>query len=86
MHGKGSHWVDHGLPHWDVRGKARLEEVLQDVADSQISCGDLEKYSEEAMDLKQKLRGRRLLLDDVTDPVETYQLDFEIEEVSQLTL
>ncbi|KAF8526442.1 hypothetical protein JB92DRAFT_2871902 [Gautieria morchelliformis] len=81
-----AHWVEHGLPHWDVRGKARLEEALQDVADSQISCGDLEKYSEEAIDLIRKLRGRRLLLDEVTDVMETHQLDFEIEEASQLTL
>jgi hypothetical protein len=35
-----SHCVEHGLPHWDVRGKECLEVALKDVADAQIYCGE----------------------------------------------
>ena len=75
-----SHWVEHGLPHWDVRGVERLEEALQDVACAQIYCGDLERHSEEANELVRKLRGTRLLVDNVTEMHETTGLDVIIEE------
>ena len=81
-----SHWVEHGLPHWDVRGKSRLEEALQDVADAQICCGDLEKHSEEAVELIRKLRGSRMLLEFVPEAEETPGLDLGFEETGQFTI
>lgn len=77
--------VEHGLPHWDARGKERLEATLQDIANAQIYCGDIEKHSEEAMELIRKLRGRRLLMNDVTDEEETTGILFEIEETRRST-